>query len=284
MKTPKALIALLLALALAVPVPAQILTSLPNGWFGGRFNSANLILDAFIGGGGGAGGQTGGAGGGGGGGQCTLTSGINLARGTYPVVIGAVAASDSVGFSSSFDGITALGGGQGANDSTGATVKPNTGGESSHGVGPAVGTNKTGGTSDLINASGGGAGQNTDGAPGINTTGGDAGSGLTPFGGLFGTLCGGGGGAGSVTKGNGSSGGGDGASMGTGNGTNGTANSSGGGGGGFADIGLNAGSGAAGIAIIREPGTIQHATCTCTVSMSGGYVYYKFTTSNNFVY
>jgi alpha-tubulin suppressor-like RCC1 family protein len=143
------------------------------------YDGAGVLFDVLFVGGGGGGGI-----GGGGGGQIIYQTGISLANGTYPVVIGAVAqgvpAGDNLrgedGNVVSFNGTTALGGGGGGAYTDVAPYKNGANG-----------------------ASGGGAGGNllgTAGSAGTGSSGGNGGS--SSITGSGGVGAGGGGGAGSA--------------------------------------------------------------------------------------
>ena len=145
----------------------------------------------MVGGGGGAGGQ-GADGGGGGGGILFDDTGVTLASGTYPVTIGAPAFRANGG-NTTFNGYTALGGGEG-----GTTKKSIPGGNGGAGGGAARGTiagtgsqGGDGGDSDANlggGGGGGGASGQDGGVPTDENTGGVGGDGTQyPWGHIGGT-------------------------------------------------------------------------------------------------
>lgn len=259
------------------------------------------------------------AGGGGGGGYRTATGYAVTAATPITVVVGAGGTSGGTtrASDSSFGTITSIGGGQGATASSSTGINGGSGG----GHGPArsgqyrnaadlyggtgtVGQGNNGASytgpwvtnnGNLSGGGGGGAGAagspggylNQTGSPAI--TGGAGGNGLQSS--ISGTATyyaggGGGAGAGSFDSNNGGlgglGGGGNGGQAGWGQygrGSNGSANTGGGGGGNYA--------GGSGIVIIRYPDTYDAATATTgspTVTVSGGYRIYKWTSSGSITF
>ena len=275
-----------------------------------RFYSVNFL--AVGGGGGGSGYAYGGGGGGGGGiltGTTTLTSGT-----TYTVTVGAggtgVNAAIS-GSNSTFNSITALGGGAGGYGGNGGSGSSGGGGSgvdnttSSGGTstsgqgnfgGSGGGTAAVGGASGSAGGGGGGAstsgsgGSYVGGDPGGHGNGGSGGNGLaSSISGASVTYSGGGGGAGcggpSLNYGGaGGTGGGGAGGRGLSDsgsaiaGTPGTANTGGGGGGGNANNGATGGSG---IIIISYSGSQRGIGGTVTTS--GGYTIHTFTSSSTYI-
>lgn len=196
----------------------------------------NTVEYRFFGGGGGGALDGGYGGGGGAGGERTGTVAISV--GSYPVVIGAGGPNTGPsrsGNDSTFNGITALGGGGGGMSSNGenggsgggASRLGNTGGIGSQG-------NNGGDAADAPNpvGAGGGGGAGTAGQKGQPAEeGGAGGNGSTStITGVSQTLGGGGGGGGTPGGAGGSGGGGDGGASGLGS-TDGAANTGSGGGG-----------------------------------------------------
>jgi hypothetical protein len=239
-------------------------------------------------------------GGGGAGGYRTAT-GYSVTPGTtYTVTVGAGGASDVSGSNSVFDTITSTGGGRGggltqhgaaSGGSGGGGVEGYTaGGAGTSGQGFAGGTQ--GGSSWVSQGGGGGA----DAAGTANTTSNSTGAAGSGGNGKSSSITGtatyyaGGGGAGawggSLTSGPGGlGGGGNGTSYPTnGQGTNGTANTGGGGGGGANGGLFDGASGGSGIVVLRHPDTFPQArfiTGGVTVTQTGGYYVYKFTSSGS---
>lgn len=220
-------------------------------------NPAYNTFQCLIVAGGGCGGSTSGsAGGGGGAGGLILTSSTSSIS-VYPVVVGAGGGFNSNGGNSTFNGLTAIGGGYGATLSGGA-YGGSGGGESNYfqgrGLG-VVGQGFNGGFAGLRSGGGGGAGQ--DGQSSNNSAlGGNGGNGfLSNINGTSLYYSGGGGGGGYITGGNGGNGGG-----GLGGtffsfpyppGLPGTSNTGGGGGGSAGPGNINGGNGGSGIVIVR---------------------------------
>lgn len=233
--------------------------------------SAQVLIVA--GGGGGGGGD----GGGGGAGGVIFSSSSTVTAGSYTVTVGAggtgaIYVTDSPttvmtqGGNSSFNSLTAIGGGFGGGENhTGANGLRGGGtGGSGGGAGGANGSGTVGSaTAGQGNAGGANSGSTMGGG------GGAGGAGSTPNGGLGATytvggsaytLAGGGGGSTrSGTGGTGVSGGGAGGGSSGSSGVSGTANTGGGGGGG-SDQGGGGGTGGSGIVVISYPTAISTAT------------------------
>ena len=222
----------------------------------GQATSVDYLI---VGGGGGGGGDdAAGAGGGGGGGQVRIGS-VIATQGTYTVTVGAGGAAGiqsatgdgGTGVSSSFYGVTAVGGSGGAaggdRDGVDGTVGGGGGGLASGGA-AGDGTLTDGGAGST-NAGGGGGGAEGTGVTASSGAGGAGGVGRlwSPTATRYG---GGGGGGGLSTGGSGTDGGGVGRG-GSGAGTAGTANRGGGGGG--ARFGAVGGAGGSGIVIVQYP-------------------------------
>jgi len=224
-----------------------------------------------VAGGGGCGTVGGGGGGGLLNGSCPVTSGSALT-----VTVGAGGATGTIGASSQFSQIIAIGGGGlGTNSGLGGS---GAGGNHSGTLlgGPAVGVqgnsggNNTSGTT--FSGAGGGAGSaGLDSFNGAGGGGGDGGQGVAlPISGTMTAYSGGGGGSGSGTQGlGGAGGGGNAVSNASGNANSGTANTGGGSGGSYA---VSGGTGGSGIVIVSYPDVYAAATATTgspTVSTSG---------------
>ena len=261
-----------------------------------------------VAGGGGGGGGNGGGGGGGAGG--VLTSSLSVSASvSYTVTVGAGATTSTAqgnpGNNSVFSSITALkGGGGGANSSGtgGAGTFGSGGGAGCFNAAQVGGVGTTGqGTNGGIGANnagflggGGGGGAGTSGSNGTSAGGGNGGNGVTSSITGVSTAYGAGGGGGKSSSGTiglggssllgGSGGGTSGGSGGTG--TNGTVNSGSGGGGG-SDGNVAGGAGGSGIVIIRYPSTFSLASSTTgnpTVTTTGGYNIYTWTSSGSITF
>ncbi|MCX5792529.1 MAG: hypothetical protein NTY45_10030 [Elusimicrobia bacterium] len=230
-------------------------------------------VDYLVVGGGGSGG--GGWQGGGGGAGGLLTGSLTITAGAKTVTVGAGGTgggtpSASSGGNSTFDSITATGGGYGAGEPMGGGQNPangGSGGGGSHGAlsGPAfVGTGIAGqgnnggqgisdGTAPGYYIGGGGGGAGAAGQNALYAKGGDGGAGIAnSISGSSVYYAGGGGGSrrGGTAGAGGTGGGGNGGTT----GANGTANTGGGGGAGNGSNGTGvSGSGGSGIVIIRYP-------------------------------
>ena len=249
--------------------------------------SVNYLIVA----GGGGGGDWGGGGAGG------LITGIAyLDLGTYPVVVGAGGAGQdnaqgSDGTASSWNGISATGGGGGGGFGLSSIRDGRVGGSGGGaGYGSGVsgvagagtsGQGSAGGAPSAGTAGAGGGGAGAVGSVGSGTTGGAGGAGsASSISGASVTYAGGGGGAGGTVLGAGGAGGG-------GNGgrsspalgaTNGTNNTGGGGGGGYGIIGGNGGSG---VVIIAYTTSSMTATGG-TITTSGSNTIHTFTANGTF--
>ena len=233
-------------------------------------------VGVLIVGGGGAGGKIGpdaNAGGGGGAGQVRIIDAQAVGVGSYTVVVGAggistlfVADATHDGGVSSFDGVTAIGGGGGA----GVAAYPggNTGRNGASGGGGcgsfAGGTGTAGfnGGSGIQTSpnypGGGGGGAGAVGGNATGSVGGNGGTGVSNFITGAAVFYGGGGGGGTFstgTAGTGGNGGGGAGRASTGNGFPGVANTGGGGGGGgcITATGGTGGTGGSGVVIVRYP-------------------------------
>jgi hypothetical protein len=214
---------------------------------------------------------------GGGGGGGLLTGSIPVASGSaLTVTVGAGGGVSSIGSSSEFNRIIALGGGSmnfnsgaGGSGGGGNASSPFAGGQAVLGQGNTGGNNTSGTT---YSGGGGGAGSaGLDSFNGAGGGGGDGGQGVAlPISGTMTAYSGGGGGSGSGTQGlGGAGGGGNAVGNASGGGNSGTANTGGGAGGTYAVSGGNGGSG---IVIVSYPDTFAAATATTgspTVSTSG---------------
>jgi len=229
-----------------------------------NFNAPSSVSYNLLGGGGGSADSTSYRAIGGGAGS-SLVQGTFAPTGgtTYTVTIGAGGIGENDGGTSSIVGIVnAPGGGHGTSSSSGNggyNTDYNGGGNTSHG-------------------GGGGAGAGANGQAGYSDWyGGYGGDGVTlPLHPTGLTVGGGGGGGGHFSSGGGGSGGG-------GMQANGTANT-GGGGGGIREYPKNGGSGRV---ILRYPDSSPAATATTgsvTVTVSGGYRHYDFTSSGSIIF
>lgn len=220
------------------------------------------VASLLVGGGGAGGAGTGSAslGAGGAGGVLYTTPGSGIGVGSYGVVVGAGATPSPGnivnGANSTFNSLTATGGGGGAN--SGTSTAPGNGGSGGGGAGTAS-PQTTGGTgtagqgnaggNGVTLAGGGGGGANAVGANASGTTGGNGGAGIAnSITGSSVTYGGGGGGGGTVTAGTGGTGGGGNGAT-SGSGGAGTANT-GGGGGGSSSSANAGGSGGSGVVIV----------------------------------
>lgn len=244
---------------------------------------ASASVDYLVVGGGGAGGGSLAAGGGAGG---VLAGTMTIASGTYPVTVGAGGSGGTpAGGNSTWNGITAVGGGRGGD--TG-----NNGGTGGSGGGGAFGTSPGSGTSGQGQAGGAGfsfaagAGGGGGGAAGVGgagsanvsgTVGGNGGAGVgSSITGVVAYYGGGGGGNGSAASGSGGLGGGGRGGAGGNPGTAGTANTGGGGGGG--------GSYAGGSGVVKLRYLTGELSATGgTITTAGGYTIHSFTSGANFV-
>jgi len=270
------------------------------------------------GGGGGGGGWDNNAGGGGGGAGGYLTAtGYSVSAGSpITVTIGAGGSrgftdpeNETQGFATNgsnsvFGGITSTGGGRGGGTGASGNV-PGNGGS---GGGATIGGRTAGtGTSgqgfrggNLTSTAEGGGGGGGAGAQGVDAVGGTqlgtaGGNGLQSS--ITGTAtyyAGGGGGGSSQTQPSGASGGlggggtGGGGGNGSNNGDSGTTNSGGGGGGGKRSLEARyAGNGGSGVVIIRYSDTYALASSTTgspTITTTGGYRIYKWTSSGSITF
>ena len=262
--------------------------------------AAYTISYLMVAGGGGGGFNSAGGGGAGG-----LLSGIStiLAATTYSVVVGSGGAASgastgngSSGTNSTFNSLTAIGGGYGAVLSSGGSG--GSGGGTNNGQSAGSGTSGQGnnggvGTTDgaTYGVGGGGGGASAVGATAVNagngTPGGAGGAGTaSSITGSSVTYAGGGGGAGDsrATHPGGAGGaGGGGAGSSTGTATSGTANTGGGGGGGGYNS-TGAGAGGSGVVILSVP-TLNYSGTTTgspTITTSGSNTIIKFTASGSY--
>lgn len=231
-------------------------------------SGSNVTADALIIAGGGSWpGNT--AGGGGGAGGLLYQSSISLTAGTYTVTVGAGGSPSSNGSNSVFNSLTAIGGGRGASDSSGAGIAGGSGGGGS-GAGGGAGTSgqgNSGGSATWPQSAyrsgggGGGAGAVGGDKASFTNSAGSGGNGLSTYSswgvatgyghnvsGTFWFAGGGGGGpAPQGARGGGGLGGGAGSGVAWGT-VNGLANTGGGAG---ATTGFTGGTGGSGIVIIR---------------------------------
>lgn len=233
------------------------------------------------------------SGGGGGAGGVLSTSNQPITIGSYPVVIGLGGASTGAsGQNSTFNGLTAIGGGNGGgNGGTASTGGSGGGGGNVNGVGRAgtAGQGNAGGNAGGINGNnggGGGGGAGAVGGAGTTALGGNGGAGVANSITGSSVTYGGGGGGGSFDSptsnpgAGGTGGGGSGSS--TGVGVAGTANTGGGGGGGSTSTtGGSGGLGGSGVVIISYPTGSITATGG-SITTSGGNNIHTFTSGGTF--
>ena len=210
----------------------------------------SLSVKALVVGGGGGGGVSYGGGGGAGGYQYDASH--TITTGSYSITVGAGGAAQSNGGNSSFDTITATGGGKG-----GDIVQNGSNGGSGGGGGlvanGGTGSQGNNGGNGGNNGGGGGGGANAAGTTSTGSNGGNGGNGTAnSITGTSVTYAGGGGGGAHSSSGNGGSAGSGGGGLGGGSNhsaTNGTANTGGGGGGG-SNMSADVGAGGSGVVII----------------------------------
>ena len=253
-----------------------------------------------VAGGGGGGAGSYGGGGGGAGGYRTAT-GFAVASGsaiTVTVGAGAVGVIGSWprgnnGSNSTFSTITSTGGGGGGGYTSGQNpgLSGGSGGGGHYGGAGGAGTvgqGNAGGNNSGNFSGGGGGGAGGAGAVNSGQSGGAGGAGTaSSISGSSVTYAGGGGGGSeNATIGAGGAGGGGAGALNIASGVSGTANTGGGGGGGGAggSSSLQQSSGGSGVVIIRYAGTYAAATSTTgspTVTVTGGYRIYTWTTSGS---
>ena len=245
------------------------------------------------GGGGGVGASTWGGAGGGGAGGMLEGSAIVTAQ-DYSITVGNGGSSQQSGYNSSFNSITATGGGRGGDWNVGGTDGGSGGGGG--GVTSAFGSGTSGQGNNGGRGSQSGGYDGAGGGGGKNAVGGSASGGAAGAGGagksssISGTAtdyAGGGGGGGQGAGGcGGLGGGGVGGYTSNQNGGNGTANKGGGGGGAGGSSG-SGGNGGSGVVIIRyktdgSDGVDATLTTGGTKTTSGIYTIHTFTTSGTF--
>jgi hypothetical protein len=245
------------------------------------------------GGGGGVGASTWGGAGGGGAGGMLEGSAIVTAQ-DYSITVGNGGSSQQSGYNSSFNSITATGGGRGGDWNVGGTDGGSGGGGG--GVTSAFGSGTSGQGNNGGRGSQSGGYDGAGGGGGKNAVGGSASGGAAGAGGagksssISGTAtdyAGGGGGGGQGAGGSGGLGGGGvGGYTSNQNGGNGTANKGGGGGGAGGSSG-SGGNGGSGVVIIRyktdgSDGVDATLTTGGTKTTSGIYTIHTFTTSGTF--
>jgi hypothetical protein len=229
--------------------------------------------------------------------SCTVTVGLGGAAPNGSNGDGGDARNGKVGADSTFvipgvGTLTALGGAQGSCNSGFSGGSGGGSGRGTAGGGAATqtvnnlgylnsGFGNAGGSSTRVNnnaSGGGGGGAGGAGVSGVEGTGGTGGAGKLVFGNYY--AAGGGGGATSAAGSGGTGGGGRGSSS-SSNGSNSTTPGSGGGGGG--PLGSSkGGAGSNGIVILRHADSISTLTNNnATVSTTGGYKYYTFTSNGS---
>jgi hypothetical protein len=268
-------------------------------------NTVSSVEYLVVGGGGGA--ASGGAGAGG----YRTASGFAVTSGvSITVTVGAGgtgggsnAGGGTAGSTSTFSTIDSSGGGKGGTDTAnnattggsggggGASVSTTTGAAGNSGSYTPVEGYAGGGNGGFVASpypAGGGGGSSAVGGNATGaSTGGNGGAGTAnSISGSSVTYGGGGGGGvyGGGTAGTGGAGGGGGGN-GSGNGTAGTANTGGGGGG--CSVGATGGAGGSGIVIVRYADSFPAATSTTgspTITVSGGYRVYKWTSSGSITF
>jgi len=253
-------------------------------------------VDYLVVAGGGGGGNPNGGGGGGAGGYRTAT-GLSIASGTVCTVTvgagGTVSGSSAAtnGSNSVFDTITSSGGGAGGGSGAAGSAG-GSGGGGHRNAGGGAGNTPSVSPSQGNNGGGAGSGNGGSGGGGAGAVGGIASGGVAGAGGvgLASSITGtsvfyaGGGGAGAYSGDSNGAGGNGGGGAG---GVAGTANT-GGGGGGEVDNGTSAGkNGGSGIVIIRYADTSPAASSTTgspTITVTGGYRIYKWTSSGSITF
>jgi hypothetical protein len=220
-------------------------------------NDTSPVSYVLVGGGGGGGGGTNGApGGGGGAGAVYQGTMSNITASAYSVVIGAggLVNPGRNGGTSSFNSVSAIGGGGGGNRGPGLTGACGGGASPEYsGVGATGSVGGNGGSNSGGGAAGGGGMGGNGGNSTSSTTGGAGGAGVSIA--ILGTtIAGGGGGGGSTTGGSGTNGGGSGGSGSGVVGNAATPNTGGGGGGcgGLAQF-ISGGLGGSGLVVIYYP-------------------------------
>lgn len=253
-------------------------TTCPIGTPGGDITTptdATRDVDYLLVAGGGSGAGSRGGGGGAGG---VLSGTATLAVGTFSVVIGAGGTAGGNGSNSTWNGLTAVGGGAGGTNAGSAGGSGGGGSNGSAGGAGTAGQGNTGGTGNfaLSAAGGGGGGAAAAGGSASPNQGGNGGAGQSSaISGAVAYYGGGGGGNGDSGSGTGGVGGGGNGGAGGNPGTAGTANTGGGGGGGGTYAG---GSGVA---------VFSYATGTLTatggtITTSGGRTIHTFTSNGTF--
>lgn len=245
-----------------------------------------------VAGGGSGGGSTGGGGGGGG---VVYAPGTSLTIGPYSIVVGAGGlvsgnqATGKNGQDSTFNGITATGGGGGGYSAGGTSGGPGLtggsggGGQNYYGLyasGRGIpGQGNDGGSFGTTAGSGGGGAGGAGGAGTGANNGGVGGAGIANTITGASVLYGGGGGGGGATSSAAGGSGGGGAGANSTVGTAGTANRGGGGGGGWGYAGGNGGVGGSGVVIVRYPTGSITASGGNSTTTSGNYTIKTFTGS-----
>jgi len=257
-------------------------------------NKAPTLNFAVVAGGGGGGRGRGGGGGAGGLQSSTLSVSVGTA---YTVTVGGGGAQYSTGSNSVFNATTSNGGGLGGSEngygaglsggsggSGGGCADGGSSGSGTSGQGYAGGTASGGGGVNGGCGGGGAGGQGGDNSGGC----GNGGSGATLSAALGGGTYAGGGGAGGNggSPGTGGSGGGGNGTVTAGQtgGSGGTNTGGGGGGGSGTVIRGNGGPGGSGVVIVSYPNTYDNASATTgspTLTNTGGYKIYTFTSSGS---